>query len=93
MIRQIVREEINKAIRNEPEVASLINESKSAKMKRKIEEKLRRDGVVSVSGKGCINRVDICENAKQGKAILSEMERDGILKKIDDRHYVFAGGD
>ena len=92
MIRQIVREEIAKAIRNEPESAILITESKTAKIKRRIEDKLKRDGVVSVSGKGCINRSDICENAKQGRSILSEMERDGVLKKIDDRHYIFADG-
>lgn len=92
MIRQIVREEIAKAIRNDPQAVTLITESKSAKIKRRIEEKLNRDGVVSVSGKSCINKADICENAKQGKAILSEMERDGVIKRIDDKHYVFNDG-
>lgn len=92
MIRQIVRDEIAKAIRNEPEVATLITESKSAKIKRRIEEKLKRDGVVSVSGRSCINKSDIVDNAKQGKLILSEMERDGVIVKIDDKHYIFNDG-
>lgn len=92
MIRQIVRDEIARAIRNEPDAVTLITESKSAKIKRRIEARLRRDGVVSVSGRSCINKADICENAKQGRALLAEMERDGVIKKIDDRHYVFNDG-